>query len=283
MPDNQETALLVEDFKMEIFTDVIGMDALHYGIWDDDLPRNLDGLRAAQKNYAERVRQLIPNGVQTILDVGSGVGDISRHLAQSDYTVTAISPLQSHRRYYPTNDPNLTFHRTRFQEFETDQQFDLILSSESMNYFEFDDAFVRFDQLLHPRGHVLITGSFKTLESGIFECKKAYQDMMAYIVESTPFEVLQDDNVTQEILPTLDLGLEGTRYLTRMISLGEQYREKFTSASLKWRVAFWIIKHWFGEDVNVWLRSVYEYEKMMDRAFFEKHFSYRFILLRKTH
>jgi MPBQ/MSBQ methyltransferase len=77
--------------SLRFLHEVLGLERLHYGLWDgEDL--DLDGLRAAQERYSERLRSWIPEGVSSILDVGAGVGTDALELSRAGYEVEGLSP-----------------------------------------------------------------------------------------------------------------------------------------------------------------------------------------------
>jgi len=79
-----------QDFNLELFvcTDILKLNSLHYGYWQkEELPDingatlSLADLKKAQELYTRTLIDLIPQDVDTILDVGCGMGDVTRQLA----------------------------------------------------------------------------------------------------------------------------------------------------------------------------------------------------------
>ena len=68
---------------------------LHFGLWTDDLEPVVDNFKAAQENYSRHLIDHIPTGVKTILDVGSGGGNLAAALLAEGYSVDCVSPSPS--------------------------------------------------------------------------------------------------------------------------------------------------------------------------------------------
>ena len=66
--DSQEVGLDIGMIFLKFFLDT---EYLHYGYWKDGLEPDIQNLRTAQINYTEHLFSHIPEGVKTILDVGS--------------------------------------------------------------------------------------------------------------------------------------------------------------------------------------------------------------------
>lgn len=71
------------DHVIKLYSETFRSPYLHYSFWDD--PRMVDpeklslkNLVAAQERYIEHLASFIPRGVESILDVSSGIGGV-RH------------------------------------------------------------------------------------------------------------------------------------------------------------------------------------------------------------
>ena len=65
------------------------LEHLHYGYWTKDLEVDLPNLCKAQENYANFLISHIPEDVETILDVGCGMGQIAKKLLDMGYGIVA--------------------------------------------------------------------------------------------------------------------------------------------------------------------------------------------------
>jgi len=55
---------------LRFYREILKLDNLHFGLWEEEDPLTLEGARAAQRRYTERLVGMIPPGVNDILDVG---------------------------------------------------------------------------------------------------------------------------------------------------------------------------------------------------------------------
>ena len=62
---------------------------LHYGYWPPELQVEPSNLKHAQELHSKLILESIPDGVQTILDVGSGSGGLAEKLICLLYTSDA--------------------------------------------------------------------------------------------------------------------------------------------------------------------------------------------------
>ena len=115
---------------------------LHYGYWPEELSVEPANVFQAQENYANFLLKNIPEGVNSILDVGCGSGKFAEKMLDAGYLVDCVSP-----------SPNLTKHvRNRlgdraeifescFEDVRTEKRYDLILCSESFQYLLCSDDY----------------------------------------------------------------------------------------------------------------------------------------------
>lgn len=193
------------DLELFLCSDVLKLRSLHYGYWNHNQKPTLHNLRKSQQRYTDTLVALIPPHVKTILDVGCGIGDIARALVQRGYIVSAISPDTNHAKYFTNQTNSLSFIPTTFEEFTTNQRYDLILMSESQNYFDVDVGFQQCRRYLNPHGHLLVSGKFRK------EASDAFQDVLnvekEYLRKANQygFRLLKRIDITKRVLPTLDL------------------------------------------------------------------------------
>ena len=95
------------DLELFFCTEILKLHSLHYGYWEKgEKPTEggkkltLEWLRDAQQKYTDILVEAIPKSVKSILDVGCGIGDVSRALSKLEYDVTAISPDRNHVKYF---------------------------------------------------------------------------------------------------------------------------------------------------------------------------------------
>ncbi len=183
--------------------EVLGLDHLHYGLWDGEAP-GIEGLKAAQKRYTERLVEWIPPNVESILDVGSGTGATGRVLRDRGYEVDGLSPDPYQKRLFEQRVER-PFHLGRFQEFVPARPYDLVLMSESSQYIWLDSLFPAVCRAA-PAGHLLVADYFLA-EKGPGTAAKSGHPLDAYLEKATAagLELVRQEDVTEQAIPTLEL------------------------------------------------------------------------------
>ena len=80
------------DRALRFYRDVLGLERLHYGMWSPDDPLTMEALQAAQKRYEDFLIENVPEGIERILDVGCGTGELCLNLKKKGYLVEGLSP-----------------------------------------------------------------------------------------------------------------------------------------------------------------------------------------------
>jgi MPBQ/MSBQ methyltransferase len=276
----REGFLGIDGLGLDLFfcSEILKLSSLHYGLWDDPRaePLTLDSLRHAQARYTHALLDLVPQGVERVLDVGCGLGDVAQHLAARGYAVTAISPDRNHRRYLLGID-DVTFVQARYQTFECSELYDLVLMSESQNYFQADTCFERTARHLKPAGHLLVSGMFRKRDGEPFPDHVNRIDAFIDHGRSSGFELIEDIDVTQRVLPTLELihGALGS-YVTPSVDLLRHFFA--ASAPMKARAIAWLFKKQLRE-----LEAIHRFLlRKTDPVRFARHGCYRMLLFRRV-
>ena len=268
------------DLELFFCTEILKLDSLHYGYWEESEKLTeagnkltLDCLRGGQQKYTDMLIAAIPNNVKSILDVGCGIGDVSRALSKLEYDVTAISPDNNHAKYFENYLSKLTFLQTKFEDLDIDNKFDLILMSESQNYFPTEIGFHQCTTLLSPKGYLLVSGMFrKDSGSEIAEVPNTIEDY-AKTAEKHSLLLIENVDITQNILPTIDFIYES---MQNYVEPGAKMLSQFISsiAPLK----SWLIKFFFRKQINKTLQIYNYYRKRTNPLFFEKNIVYARLL-----
>lgn len=203
------------DIELFFATEILRLRSLHYGYWEDPQKKTLTlkDLRQAQADYTQKLFSFIPDGIKTVLDVGAGIGDNARELLRRGYRVTALSPDKNHRRYFEDMPKErLTFHNVRFEDFESEERFDLVLLSESLNYFNWDIGLEQCHRYTKEGKYLLVAAIFRRFEGLALE--EPFPKDKPFRFEQIPYVnmaaswgfVLQDAlDITENVTPTLEL------------------------------------------------------------------------------
>jgi len=270
------------DVMLQFYLEIVGTDYLHFGIWEPGDPLDLEHVQAAQERYAKRLVSLIPEGVRSILDVGCGVGGNARKLLQCGYEVTGLAPDPYQRQLFlERTGGRIPFILSRFEDYVPDRTYDLILMSESVQYQRLEESFPNAYRALNPGGY-LLTSDFYRLESARDVKDRPLpshflNDVLAN-AEAHGFELVHEEDITQETAPSLDYGkLVFERYIRPTLRLQlNALRVHLPLAYKLFRLALRLpVK---GESMEKIIRN---HLTPPDPELYRKHMCYRIHLFRK--
>lgn len=263
------------NLELLFVTEVLKLNSLHYGFWNNDEELTLSNLRKAQERYTVTLLELIPNGVETILDVGCGIGDIALTLAKKGYSVTAISPDKNHKKYFDKyKNKNISFYNIKFEDIRFEKKFDLILMSESQGNFSPIITFKQCKRYLKKPGYLLVSNIFnrnnKPSLSGVNSTEQEY------ITQAKEYnlKLVKSIDITKEVLPTLQIAYNAYQeYFLPVLNIFPHFIKKFSPLKYK-LVKLFFYKQWKDLD-----RIRNYYEERIDPSFFERELSYKRFLL----
>src|SRR5690625_2597288 len=141
---------------LNYYLEMTGTDYLHWGYWEDGDALDLTGVRACQERYVDVLMSHIPSDVKTILDVGCGIGAVAKRLQAVGYDVVGMSPDPYQQQLFlERTDNEIPFVLSRFEDWEPDRQFDMILMSESVQYIPLDPFFTKARAVFWPGGFMI--------------------------------------------------------------------------------------------------------------------------------
>jgi len=212
--------------SLRLMREVLDLDHLHYGLWQDE-PLDLEGLKRAQDRYAEKLCDWIPEGVRSILDVGCGTGSMALRLRDRGFDVEGLAPDPYLGEVF-TERTGLPFHLARFQEFEPERGYDLILMSESAQYIWLDSLFSRVCRVA-PAGHLLLADYFVVDNDGSQAARSGHPlDRFLERAAASGCTLRRREDVTEQAAPTLALATSWLdRYGVKIVAvLGERAQRR---------------------------------------------------------
>ncbi len=211
------------------------LDALHFGMFTDDMPRTLDGLRRAQVEYTKALIAMIPKGVRTVLDVGCGIGGTTKALVAAGFAAEGLSPDDYHAEQFPiTCGAGGVFHQSTFENFQPDKTYDLLLFSESPQYIDKDVLFPKCVELTTPGGHVLAADFFTTQTDNDYPASFAERDFLER-GERAGFKVAAHRDITEEVIPNFEVMMKFVGYGQRLLGLAEDTARR--RSPVLWKLA----------------------------------------------
>lgn len=210
MANKIDTRAVGLDTGLALIRWLTGAENLHYGLWTG-LDVAAGNLRAAQDNYTVKLFGYLPQGRLRILDIGGGAGETAKKLIALGHTVEIVVPSAFLAERCRKNAPEAKVHEMTFETFEGTGPFDLCLFSESFQYIPMLESLPKCARLLVPEGAVLIADCFRTdayqgrAKSGPQPGGGHHLSAFRAAVDSSPFAVAAEEDITEAVAPSIDL------------------------------------------------------------------------------
>ena len=203
------------DHVLKLYSETIRSDYLHYGFWGEPNSVEIESItlqeiKNAQDRYIEHLASFIPKEVNSILDVGCGIGGNAEYLINQGYVVETLSPDDFQKSTIAEKFNNqMTFHHCKFEKFQSEKQYDLILESESACYIRINKGFEKAQEILRAGGYLLASDYFVHFRDDSKNLHlRSSHDMEKYLssAKAHGFELIREYDQTDNTMPTLDYG-----------------------------------------------------------------------------
>ena len=195
------------DIGLAIGRFFLNTEDLHYGYWPNGKEIDIQSLAKAQENHSQFIIDHIPKKTKSILDVGSGSGNLALKLLNLGYAVDCVIPSEFLAEQVAEKlGERSKIHICGFEKVDDYKKFDLILFSESFQYIKLEKSLNKIVEMLDLSGHLLICDFFRRdvlgkSPMGGGHSWKGFQKTM----EDRPLNLITDIDITDETSPTIDL------------------------------------------------------------------------------
>jgi len=199
-----------EDLELMLYSKIIKSDMLHYGHFNDINIKSdsisIKDLEVAQMNYVDMIIEQILDKNNKILDVGCGMGGLSKILFDKNLKVEALTPDNNQKKYIESKYPNLILHHMKFEDFKNKEKFGTIINSESLQYIDLNIAFDLVSKILKEKGRWIITDYFRNNNEGINNSGHLHKDFVEK-VNKNGWKIIYQKDMTLNALPTLKFAI----------------------------------------------------------------------------
>ena len=195
------------DIGLAIGRFFLNTEDLHYGYWPNGKEANIQSLAKAQEDHSQFIIDHIPKKTKSILDVGSGSGNLALKLLNLGHVVDCVIPSEFLAEQVAGKlGERSKIHICGFEKVDDCKKFDLILFSESFQYVILGESLSKIVKMLNSSGHLLICDFFRRdipgkSPMGGGHSWKGFQETMA----NYPLGLVKDIDITDQTAPTIDL------------------------------------------------------------------------------
>ncbi|NOX75355.1 MAG: class I SAM-dependent methyltransferase [Gammaproteobacteria bacterium] len=276
---------------------LLSVDDLHYGLWEDDLPLSFANMAEAQQRYTNEIFNALPSpdgGNTRVLDIGCGTGHIFGQLLDRGFVADGLVPApklaeQVRKCLARRNKKAARLFENTFEKFpieERRQHYDAALFSESYQYIPMSASFPILAQIVKPGGLVVICDFFKTENAGDGQPgDRSFggghkMDMFYSELKKHPFTLLRDDDITHKVSPNIKL-LDDTLML-RLVPAGQTLNRYLTeNHPCIWSLIKSVFKLFFGKKIEKQKHKYFTGNRT--QAVFERYKTYRLLILQRDH
>ena len=272
-----------DSLDLDIFIKGLGLRSLHYGLWQSGQPVTVDEVSKAQRNYTIKLIDMFPEEVEAVLDVGAGVGDNAIYMTKKGVKVTCISPSPSQEKHFAENIlpeyESVNFIRSKYEDLEINEKFDVVLMSESSNYFPIEEGLDQTIRYLKRGGYLVMGALFRKDNQRAFEEMHVHESYLEN-AKKRGLILMKDIDVTDQVVQTIELMHSIYKYVPPITEvLIDFYKKSFRK---KYRIISKLVSTFFNKEIDMAKDILFGVvPRRTDPKLFLEYVTYRFVVFKK--
>src|SRR5665213_2162377 len=196
-----------DDAQLALYSRILPSDFLHFGYFDEPTPlpqdMSLAGLARAQDRYAQFLLELAGDKTRPVLDIGCGMGGLSRLLLSNGYSPTALTPDRLQAAHIRATMPDVPVIQCKLEALKTadhEHKYGTLFTAESLQYLKLGKALPVLETLLSLGGRWVACDYFHRQPSDDHSCHE--WDAFTARLHATGWRIASQREITQNVLPT---------------------------------------------------------------------------------
>ena len=220
------------DGQLALYAQLFPNGFLHYGYFDDPTIKpnemSLSDIELAQARYAQLLMDLAGDRDRPVLDVGCGMGGMSRMLVEQGYDTTALTPDRKQVAHIRQTLAHIPVIKSRFEDLPVEPhrgKYGTVFTSESLQYLKLDIALPKLEEVLAPGGSWIACDYFRMQPTG--HATGHVWDPFVEQLNAHGWRVTYEQDITANVLPTLRyIHMWATRFGQPLLTYGIRRMER---------------------------------------------------------
>ena len=220
------------DEQLKLYGEILPGDFLNFGYFDDPAiapeDMSVNDFVRAQARYAAQLLGHAGDRNAPVLDVGCGMGGMSRMLLERGYQPVALTPNDLQADYVRAKYPSVPVLHCKFEDMDGPAyagRFGTVFTAESLQYLKLPRALPRMNEVLAPGGKWVACDYFRTdaADAATDGRKRAGHRWSEFgrALADAGWKITYEQDITQNVLPTLRcVHMWGTRVGLPLLQFG---------------------------------------------------------------
>lgn len=199
-----------DDAELNFYARALPTEFLHYGFFDDVNRRpedvSLSEIAHAQNRYADMVLEHVWDRGLPVLDIGCGMGGLSRILVARGFSPVALTPNRTQAAHIRRTLSEVPVIESKFEDLspaEHRHRFGTLITAESLQYLKLDRALPLMEEVIRPGGRWVACDYFRIAQAH----EKSGHNWSDFVpaLAARGWRIVYERDITANVLPTLRL------------------------------------------------------------------------------